>query len=378
MSSEIVLQLDHKRNNPRNSEGAFIDLADGRIMFAYTRFYGKSWSDIATAAICARFSADGGRTWSKQDSVLLENEGTFNIGSPSLMRLDDGQIAIFYLLKNNLHDCRMFMRTSADEAHTWGPSHRCINAPGYFVVNNDRVIRLDNGRIIIPAAYHRPKLEQQPEDFEGWDWRAITLMFYSDDNGANWKESDDWWGLPVPNRSGLQEPGVVQLSDGSLYAWARTDTGRQWEMRSKNRGKNWSPVQASKFLSPCSPLSIKRIPATGDLLAVWNDRSRRWKLGKEKLESSWGRTPLVASISNNGGKTWRHRKLLESDPLRGYCYTAIHFHGRHALLSYCNGGVGAGVLQDSCVRRISLDWLYSDALNSAYSSFKEPHEIPPQ
>lgn len=354
----MVLRLRHGWNNPRNSEGAFIDLADGRIMFAYTRFYGDSWSDIAAATICARFSSDGGRTWSKRDELLLENKGRFNVASPSLLRLDNGQIAIFYLLKSSMHDCRMFMCTSMDEGRTWSESHRCIDAPGYFVVNNDRVIRLDNGRLLIPAAYHRPKLEQQPEDFAGWDWRAITLMFYSDDNGVNWKESEDWWGLPVRNKSGLQEPGVVQLGDGSLYAWARTDTGRQWEMYSRNSGKNWTPAQPSKFLSPCSPLSIKRMPGTGALLAVWNDRSRRWKLEKGNLKSSWGRTPLVAAISDNDGKTWRHHKLLESDPQRGYCYTAIHFHGGYVLLAYCNGGASSGVLQDMCIRRSTLDWFY--------------------
>jgi len=44
-ASVITLELRHKRNNPRNSEGAFITLADGRILFAYSRYYGSSWSD---------------------------------------------------------------------------------------------------------------------------------------------------------------------------------------------------------------------------------------------------------------------------------------------------------------------------------------------
>jgi hypothetical protein len=165
-------------------------------------------------------------------------------------------------------------------------------------------------------------------------------------------------GLPVRNRSGLQEPGVIELEDGSVYAWARTDTGRQWEMRSTNRGRNWSAPVPSKFLSPCSSLSMKRIPATGDLLAVWNDHSRRWKLDKPEPDSSWGRTPLVAAISGNEGRAWGRHKLLESDPRRGFCYTAMHFSGDAVLLAYCNGGTGGGVLQDLCIRRVDLDWLY--------------------
>ena len=44
-------------------------LADGRILFAYTR-YGKGWKDNSPAVIAARESLDGGRTWSKRDRIL--------------------------------------------------------------------------------------------------------------------------------------------------------------------------------------------------------------------------------------------------------------------------------------------------------------------
>jgi len=116
------------------------------------------------------------------------------------------------------------MRTSADEGAAWSEPTRCIAAPGYFVVNNDRVIQLGKGRIVVPAAYHRPTRTGQTDAQNEVDWRAISLYYYSDDEGKTWHESADWWGLPVRNKSGMQEPGLVELKDGSLYAWARTDT----------------------------------------------------------------------------------------------------------------------------------------------------------
>lgn len=357
MPSAITLQLNHKRNNPRNSEGAFLDLADGRVLFAYTRYAGGGWSDEAPATISARYSRDGGMTWSKRDSRLVANEGVLNVMSPSLLRLGDGRIALFYLRKNSLHDCRLYMRVSSDDARTWGEARKCIPAPGYFVVNNDRVIRLGNGRIVVPAAYHRPRTESRARTVADCDWRAIALFYHSDDDGRTWLESADWWGLPVKNRSGMQEPGLVELADGTLYGWARTDTGRQWEMTSRDSGTAWSPPAPSRFLSPCSALSLKRIPSTGDLLAVWNDRSRKWNLDTP-AGSSWGRTPLVAAVSSDEGKSWKRAKVLESDNHRGFCYTAIHFIPGAALLAYSCGGVGGGVLQDLRIRRVTLDWLY--------------------
>lgn len=365
MRSQSVVELKHKRNNPRNSEGAFITLADGRILFAYSRYYGSSWSDVATATISARLSEDDGKTWSNRDRLLVDNEGSCNVMSPSLLRLADGRIALFYLRTNNFHDCRLYMRTSQDEAKTWSEPTQCIHAPGYFIVNNDRVIQLKSGRIVIPAAYHRPKLDTDPTAWDSFDMRAITLFYYSDDEGRTWRESDDWWGLPVRSKSGMQEPGVIELADGSLYAWARTDTGRQWEIRSRDHGVTWSPPKRSCFHSPNSALSMKRIPATGQLLAVWNDHLPRWNLPAPVMgkgftaNSSWGRTPLAMALSDDEGKTWKNARLIEDDPRRGFCYTAIHFTKEAMLLAYCSGGVKGGVLQDLTVRRVGLKELVS-------------------
>ena len=70
----IGLELPPGPNNPRNSEGAFMPLKDGRIMFAYSRYYGKSSSDHATADIAARYSSDKGRTWTTNDEIIVKNE----------------------------------------------------------------------------------------------------------------------------------------------------------------------------------------------------------------------------------------------------------------------------------------------------------------
>lgn len=364
MSSDIVLNLENAPGNPRNSEGAFVTLADGRILFAYSRYYGDSWADEATARICGRYSTDGGRTWSDSEVVLVENEGKRNVMSVSLLRLQNGRIGLWYLRKNSVVDCRPMMRISRDEGKTWDRAALCIPAPGYFVVNNDRVIQLHGGRLVIPAGYHRAKLpvSRDPQKiYEGFEQRALAIFYLSDDGGRKWRESKDWWALPVPSGSGLQEPGVVELADGRLYAYCRTDVGCQYEMFSGDGGETWTPPRPSAFRSPCAPLNIKRIPSTGDLLAVWNDRSGRLApaTGKDFSGKSWGRTPLVSAISRDEGKTWEGHKLLESDPDHGYCYTAIHFAGDAVLLAYCcGGGERSAVLQDLCIRRVTLDWLY--------------------
>jgi sialidase-1 len=103
--------------------------------------------------------------------------------------------------------------------------------------------------------------------------------------------------------------------------------------------------------SPTSPASLKLLPGSGDLLGVWNDQSGQFPIVKGK------RTPLVAAISTDGGRTWPQRKMIEGDPDGWYCYTAIHFVDRSVLLAYCAGDAKVGGLNRLRIRRIDLDWL---------------------
>jgi hypothetical protein len=93
-------------------------------------------------------------------------------------------------------------------------------------------------------------------------------------------------------------------------------------------------------------------------LAVWNDPGALGnKIAPGETDwtsSSWGRTPLVAAISGDEGVTWARPQILEDDPVRGFCYTAIHRVGEAVLLAYCCGGRGTAVLQDLCIRRLAL------------------------
>jgi hypothetical protein len=144
---------------------------------------------------------------------------------------------------------------------------------------------------------------------------------------------------------------VVELADGSLFCFSRTDQGAQYGFRSTDQGKTWTPPAPTELQSPVSPASIKRLPGSQDLLALYNDHSGKFAFPKSK------RTPFVAAISSDGGKTWPHRKLIEDDPDGWYCYTAIHFAGDAVLLGYCAGDSKVGRLNRLRIRRISLDWL---------------------
>lgn len=346
------LILSPGEDNPRNSEGDFIELQDGRILFVYTHFTGGA-GDHATAHLAGRYSEDGGKTWDDEDTVIVPYEGGRNIMSVSLLRLQDGSIALLYLKKVDTDECIPLFRRSTDEAETWSEPVQCITDPlGYYVVNNDRLVQLESGRLLIPAARHVLK---GTEDF----LPGQALCAISDDNGATWRLSESLLSAPDHVRSGLQEPLVLELRDGRVLMLCRTSDGAQYRSLSEDGGVTWSTPEKTSLLSPTSPATVERFPGGDDLLLVWNDHT---DVGEARAGK---RTPLRAAISQDDGHTWHVTKTLEDLASGWYCYIAMDFVDDHVLLGYCAGDRREeNGLQTTKITRLHRDKLYANLENA--------------
>ncbi len=345
-----LLMLEPSQENPRNSEGDIIELKDGRLCLIYTRFTGGSGDDAA-ADLALRTSRDGGVNWS-EDEIVVRHVGGLNVMSVSLLRLAGGEIALFYLRKTSKEDCRPMMCVSTDEAETWSDATVCItDEVGYYVLNNDRAVQLHGGRLVLPVAWH-----QGPGHAR--DTTGVIMCYLSDDGGKTWRRSKDTFKgyAPDGSRITVQEPGVVELRDGRLMMYMRTDAGSQYVSYSRDGGETWSKARPSALVSPLSPASIARIPWTGELLCVWNDHSgvHAYPAGR--------RTPLCLAVSRDEGQTWGRSAVIEGNPDGWYCYTAITFAENRTLLAYCAGDKTVGGLNRLKILEISKDWLTSHPL----------------
>jgi Neuraminidase (sialidase) len=337
---ETVLRILSSENNPRNSEGDFIELKNGKILFVYSHYTGDSRSDHAPAFLAGRYSSDGGNTWTTEDEVIIENEGTMNVMSVTLLRLQNDDIALFYLRKNSMSDCTPLMRISKDEAKSWSDPVQCISdKKGYFVVNNDRVIQLKNGRILMPVSLH--KTEDSEYSNSGRLW-----CYYSDNNGLTWQVSEE---ILKADTVITQEPGIIELNNGDIMMLIRANGGIQYQSFSKDKGETWSFAEPSKINSPLSPASIARNPKTKDLVLVWNNNGEK---GPGYFKGK--RNPLTIAISKDEGKTWQNIRNIEDNPDVAFCYTAIHFTDDHILLGY---GVWEKYV-GQYITKVDYKWLY--------------------
>ena len=336
-----VLFLNAKKGNARNGEGDFYRLDDGRIMFAFTEYIGDDGDDHAHAQISAVFSDDEGDSWYGRRTLFPMDEGSMNNMCVSFLKMENGEIGLFYGQKyrdaeNNI--CmRVRLRRSSDNAVTWTEPINCTSDGYYFVFENARVIRHSSGRIIIPVNCHN--INDSAKAGEG-----VTWYFYSDDDGSTFYDSGHRIRNPFDDGAayGLQETGVIEMENGRLFSFSRTGFATQFESFSDDVGKTWStPAPSLLFTSPASPMHVRHL-SNGKTVAVWNPIPKFPGRRSEKGIEEWSRrTPLIAfACQGKGEEFWTDRSkwnmayLLEDDDKNAYCYSAVFGGEDYFLCAY--------------------------------------------
>lgn len=350
MLGKIVCDLGRSENNPRNSEGSFIRAKNGDILFAYSKYTGDSANDHAPCDIALLRSSDEGEHW-VFDRIIARAEdfGTLNLMSVSSLLHLDGRISFYFLVKEPDGTSTYGRVTSADGNNFFPEdAKRCgfFAKKAYYVINNDRLLRTSDGKVLIPASRYDTWDEGYPP--------AVATVLISDDDGANFYET------PVNLRSehtlnseiGLEEPGIIETEKG-LYFWFRTLYGCQYFSTSEGLSLDFTEPLPSYFTSPRSPMQIKKFD--GEYFAVYNPIP---VYNGRDVFSFCGRTPIVIkrSMSLDDMKN-SEVNVIEDDQTRGYCYPAI-FKTRDdsLLISYCRGdnGVGEFILSRTGITKIPL------------------------
>lgn len=358
--SEIVAELCRGEGNPRNSEGDFARLGDGRILFAWCRYHGETAEDHDPCNIEGMCSSDNGLSFERLPHTLVNaaDHGVQNVMSVCLHRLANGELVIIYLCKKGPLSA-VYLRRAQDDETSFGEAEEIVPFEDgmYYVLNNSRVCPLPDGRLLIPVACHKMLYDENGNSrFNGF---AYTEFYVLDKEGRNPIKISGKVEMPMPAHSGtgLQEPGAVCLPDGRIYGYFRTDMCFQYESFSEDGGRTWSNPVPSRFTSPASPMLIRKNPYDDTYFAFYNPIPMYD--GRYPENSPWitaGRTPFAMRQSKNG-IDFSPLTVIEDDPDRGFCYPAVFFLNENEfLLAYCCGGRDDGnCLTRLRIRKISVE-----------------------
>ena len=182
-------------------------------------------------------------------------------------------------------------------------------------------IALPSGRILLPLYS---------------DGFNISLVAFSDDNGATWHASKPIVGL------GNCQPALLRKKDGTIVAYMR-DNGvrppRIMKATSADSGASWSIAHDTDIPNPGSSVAAIAL-ADGRWVMAFNDTNQ-------------GRRQLAIALSADEGATWPWKRYLDkAAPGQGsYSYPSL-FEGHdgqiHVTYSYSVAG-------GQSIKHVSLD-----------------------
>lgn len=270
-------------------------------------------------------SGDEGKTWEEIAEIPRGDGPAVDGGIPIETR--DGAVVFIYRDMANYHlertdnnmpkpgaNLDIWSVRSADGGKTWDAPH--LLQDGYCGATIDAICTRDN-KIVVPL-----------QDIRFEPPRQVTVVYFSEDNGAIWKTSADLdiggYGL----EDGAFEGTVTERQDGSLLLYMRTSRDRIWWSES-NDGLEWrltTPTDIKASNSPAFLLTLK----SGRLALVWNqlypegksDWPRRTKTRYAERPDNNFREELSLAFSEDGGETWTAPVVIARQPgtRLGYSY----------------------------------------------------------
>lgn len=280
---------------------------DGVLLaFVEGRKHGRG--DAGEIDLVLRRSADGGETWSAPQVVVTEPGMTCGNPAPVV----DHQTGVIWLpFCKNLADgdqhqiCAgkaprtVWLTSSDDGGETW-ETPREITADvkdprwTWYATGPCHGVQLESGRLVVACDH------QVGVDFVRQD-PGHSHLIYSDDHGATWR-----LGGIVPE-VGTNESAVVELGGERLYVNCRDQQrrGRRCGAWSDDGGLTVSGTAwQEELIEPACQGSLARLgPADGSPGAILFANP-----------ASASRDTLTVRLSEDGGHTWKHSRVLEQGP----------------------------------------------------------------
>jgi hypothetical protein len=238
-------------------------------------------------------SGDDGRTWS-DPKLAIDIPGPVRAFDPCLWHDPTGRLWLCWAQSNTLYDGRagtwaITTTNSSDENPAWSKPRRIANG---IMMNKPTALSTGDWAFPIAVWSHKPFRDELAGE-------RFSNLYLTSDQGRTFRFVR---GPDVPKRA-FDEHMLVEKKDSNWWVLVRTSYG-VGQSFSSDRGRTWSPGEDSGIKGPNSRFFIRRL-ASGRLLLV-------------NHYNFTGRSHMTASLSDDDGRTWYGRLLLDEGPWVSY------------------------------------------------------------
>jgi predicted neuraminidase len=288
-SSELV--FERIPGYPVHHCSSITEAPNGDLLISW---YGGSYESSDDQVLFLSRRKRSARLWSKPE-IIVRSAGK-PPGNAILFTAKDNRIWLVWgrmdgaqpMLRGTGWDhCRLFYRTSSDNATTWTKDQPFYHDTLGWLPRN-LTLFLSDGTLLLPLS----------DELNG---HGVDLSFFlsTKDDGATWTQSGVM--------RGGEQPTFIERSDGSLVAFLRTRPNIL-QSESQDGGKTWSEPHPTQFKNPDAGISVRRL-RNGHVILVFNNQDN-------------SRTPLHIALSTDEGRTWSEPIRLESNPGE-YSYPSV-------------------------------------------------------
>ncbi|MDG1833456.1 MAG: exo-alpha-sialidase [Verrucomicrobiota bacterium] len=295
LSANLIYSLGN-RPTPQCHASTIAETPTGLVAawFAGTR---EKHSDVGV-----RISRLVNDKWTTPVEVADGSEGEdreYPCWNPVLFQPKKGPLMLFYKVGPTPSRWWGMLLTSKDGGKTWGNRRKLgkDDKVGHLIgpVKN-KPIQLADGTILCPSS----------TEHKGWRVHFEATR----DFGKTWKVIGP---INDGKEFGAIQPSILTYADGRMQVMCRSQQKVVTQSESKDGGKTWSKMAASKLPNPNAGTDAVTLK-DGRQLIVYNHTTRRGKFPV-------GRNMLNVAISTDG-KNWKPVLTLERAPGE-YSYPAV-------------------------------------------------------
>lgn len=247
-------------------------------------------------------------TWSHP--IKIAEEQGLPHWNPVLFAKDDGRVYLFYKVGRTFSEWYTRVMISENNGQTWSQAKELVQGDrgGRGPVRNKPII-LQSGVWAAPAS------------LESEIWDAFVDLF--SDQSETWTRSEM---VPFDHESslgkGIIQPTLWESEEDQVHMLLRSTEGFVYRSDSCDGGENW--CQAYPTSLPNNNSGIDLVQTYEGVLV----------LAHNPVGGNWGpRTPLVISISEDQGLSWKQMFILEKEEGE-YSYPAIILANGKLYLTY--------------------------------------------